>query len=109
MKYSELRSQMEQFNEKHGIKRKVDTKYTPEGKVIHMKGRVIISQNACNQDVQWTKEQRTYEFTNYEKALTSDDLGYSIFAHNPYDNDCWRIEYLTDKNIEEAEIVEVLE
>lgn len=109
MKYSQLKQQMREFNAKHGIERKVDEKFTKDGALICMRGRIIIKSSALRQDMTFTEAQRTYEFSNYEKALTGGDLGYSIFAHCPADNDCMRIERMTDEEIESAEIVEVVE
>ena len=107
MKYSELKRAMMDFNTKHGIERKVEEKKKEDGTLIKMTGKVVISNSVLRQE--YPVEQRTYTFTNYNKALTSSDLGYSIFAFCEADNDCMRIENYCDKDIEEAEIVEVVE
>ena len=107
MKYSELRKAMEDFNKKHGIERKVCTKYKEDGTLVEMTGRVVIKNSALVRE--FPVEQRTYEFSNYNKALTSGDIGYSIFADCIADNDCMRIENFTNDDIEFAEIVKVVE
>ena len=107
MKYSELRKIMSDFNSKHGVERKVCTKYKKDGTLIHMTGRVVIKNSALIRE--FPVEQRTYEFSNYEKALTGGDLGYSIFAICKADNDCMRIERMPDSDFESAEIVEIVE
>ena len=107
MKFSELRKTMSDFNSKHGVERKVCTKYKKDGTLIHMTGRVVIKNSALIRE--FPVEQRTYEFSNYEKALTSGDLGYSIFAMCKADNDCMRIENMSDSDFESAEIVEIVE
>lgn len=107
MKYSELRKAMSNFNSKHGVERKVCTKYKEDGTLIHMTGRVVIKNEALIHE--FPVEQRTYEFSNYEKALTGGDLGYSIFAHCIADDDCMRIENMSDADFESAEIVEIVE
>ena len=107
MKYSELRKIMSDFNSKHGVERKVCTKYKKDGTLIHMTGRVVIKNSALIRE--FPLEQRTYEFSNYEKALTSGDIGYSIFAMCKADNDCMRIERMSDADFESAEIVEIVE
>ena len=107
MKYSELRKIMSDFNSKHGVERKVCTKYKKDGTLIHMTGRVVIKNSALIRE--FPVEQRTYEFSNYEKALTGGDLGYSIFAMCKADNDCMRIENMSDSDFESAEIVEIVE
>lgn len=107
MKYRELLNEMRKFNDKHGIKRKVCDKYKEDGTLIKMVGMVVLSNNMLNRE--YTKEERTYTFNNYNKALTSSDLGYSIFAHCEYDGDMMRIENLHNDDIEFAEIIEVIE
>ena len=107
MKFSELRKIMSDFNSKHGVERKVCTKYKKDGALIRMTGRVVIKNSALIRE--FPIEQRTYEFSNYEKALTGGDLGYSIFAMCKADNDCMRIESMLDSDFESAEIVEIVE
>ena len=107
MKFSELRKAMSDFNLKHGVERKVCTKYKEDGALIRMTGRVVIKNSALIRE--FPIEKRTYEFSNYEKALTSGDLGYSIFAICKEDNDCLRIENMPDSDFESAEIVEIVE
>ena len=107
MKFSELRKAMSDFNLKHGVERKVCTKYKEDGALIRMTGRVVIKNSALIRE--FPLENRTYEFSNYEKALTSGDLGYSIFAMCKADNDCMRIENMSDADFESAEIVEIVE
>ena len=107
MKYSELRKAMSDFNSKHGVDRKVCVKHKEDGALIRMTGRVVIKNSALIRE--FPIEQRTYEFSNYEKALTSGDLGYSIFAMCKADNDCLRIENMLDSDFESAEIVEIVE
>ena len=107
MKFSELRKAMSDFNSKHDVERKVCTKYKKDGTLIRMTGRVVIKNSALIRE--FPVENRTYEFSNYEKALTSGDLGYSIFAMCKADNDCMRIESMSDSDFESAEIVEIVE
>ena len=107
MKFSELRKAMSDFNLKHGVERKVCTKYKEDGTLIRMTGRGVIKNSALIRE--FPLENRTYEFSNYEKALTSGDLGYSIFAMCKADNDCIRIERMPDSDFESAEIVEIVE
>lgn len=107
MKFSELKRAMMDFNTKHGIERKVCYKHKEDGTLINMTGKVVISNSVLNRE--YPIEQRTYTFSNYNKALTSSDLGYSIFAYCSADNDYMRIENYSDKDIESAEIVEVVE
>ena len=107
MKFSELRKAMSDFNSKHGVERKVCVKHKEDGALIRMTGRVVIKNSALIRE--FPIEQRTYEFSNYEKALTSGDLGYSIFAMCKADNDCMRIESMSDSDFESAEIVEIVE
>lgn len=107
MKYSELKQAMEAFNAKHGINRKVDEKITADGKLVEMVGRVVFKNSSLSRE--FPVEQRTYEFSNYNKALTSGDIGYSIFADCKADNDCMRIEYCGNDDFESAEIVSVTE
>lgn len=109
MKYSQLKQAMREFNTKHGITRKVEEKKKDDGTLICMRGKVVIKSSVLRQDMTFTEAQRTYEFTNYNKALTSDDLGYSIFAHCKEDDDCMRIENYRDEDIESAEIIETVE
>lgn len=110
MKYSELKNEMREFNRKHGIERAAMLKQNADGKLIHMKGYVVIKEEALNSGIlPYTKEERTYTFSNYNKALTSGDGGYSIFAHNDADGDNARIENLQDSAVEEAGIIETVE
>ena len=98
---------MKQFNEEHNIDRKVCVKYNDDNEVITMVARVVVAKHKFTEKYQ-SLESRTYEFSNYNKALTSDDLGYSIFAENPYDNDLLRMEDYTNDDIEQAEIIKVV-
>ena len=107
MLFTQLKNAMREFNRKHDIERKVCEKKTESGELIQMKGRVVISNNVLNRE--YPIEERTYEFTNYNKALTPSDLGYSIFAFCPKDGDCMRIENYTNDDIESAEIISVVE
>ena len=107
MKFSELKRAMMDFNTKHGIERKVCDKYKEDGTLIKMVGKVVISNSVLRRE--YPLEERTYTFDNYNKALTSSDLGYSIFAYCDADNDFMRIENYSDKDIESAEIVDVVE
>lgn len=107
MKYSELRSKMCDFNSRHGVERKVCEKFKEDGTKIEMIGKVVIKNSKLIRE--FPVEQRTYTFSNYNKALTSSDLGYSIFAMCAADDDCMRIEYYNDEDIESAEIVSVVE
>lgn len=91
MKYSELKQATEDFNAKHGIKRKVDEKMTADGKLVEMTGKVVLKNSSLSRE--FPVEQRAYEFSNCNKALTSGDIGYSIFADCKADNDCMRIDY----------------
>lgn len=106
MRYKELLNEMRKFNDKHGIERKVDTKKRDDGTIIQMIGAVVIKQGMFKRPC--SVLERTYEFSNYNKALTSNDLGYSIFAHCS-DGDVLRIEYLDDEHIEDAYVVKVNE
>jgi len=103
MKFSEVKAAMRQFNEKHGIERKVCDKHTPDGELIEMVAKVIIKNSKLVRE--FPVEQRTYTFNNYNKALTSSDLGYSIFAYCEADDDCMRIENYSDEDFEFAEII----
>lgn len=103
MKFSELRKQMSAFNKKHGIERKACEKYKDDKSLIEMKGRVVLSNKVMVKE--FSEKERTYEFSNYNKALTSGDLGYSIFAVCKATGDVARIERMSDKDIESAEIV----
>lgn len=107
MKFTELWKAMSDFNLKHKIERKVCTKTREDGKLIEMKGKVVIKNSALCRE--FPIEERTYIFNNYNKALTYNDLGYSIFAYCEKDNDCMRIERMTNDDIELAEIIEVVE
>ena len=107
MKFSELKRAMRDFNEKYRIERKVCEKHKEDGKLIEMTGKVIISNSVLRKE--YPIELRTYTFSNYNKALTSSDMGYSIFAYCDADGDCMRIEDYNDKDIESAEIVEIVE
>lgn len=107
MKFSELRKQMSDFNLKHGVERKVCDRHKEDGTLIEMTGKVVIKNSKLIHD--FPIEQRTYIFNNYNKALTSDDLGYSIFAYCKADEDCMRIENYRDEDIEFAEIISVVE
>lgn len=107
MTYKELLKEMRKFNDKHGIERKVCDRHKEDGTLIRMVGMVVLSNKNLKRE--FTKEERTYLFDNYNKALTSSDLGYSIFAHCEYDGDVMRIENLSNDDIEFAEIIEVVE
>lgn len=110
MKYSELKNEMREFNSKHGIERADMFKRNTDGKFIHMKGYVVIKEEEFNSSIlPYTKEERTYTFVNYNKALTSGDGGYSIFAHSDAAGDNARIENLPDSAVEEAGIIETVE
>lgn len=114
MTFAELRKAMREFNAKHNILRKVDIKKTEDGKTIEMTGRVVFKASSLNQEYQkkygeYPKPSRTFEFSNYNKALTSDDGGYSIFAYCPADGDSMRIENYSSDDFEECEIIEVVE
>ncbi len=109
MKLSELKKEMSDFNDKHDIRRKVNIKYDDIGEPIKMVGKIVIAAKAWP-DADYTEEERTYKFDNYNKALTSEDLGYSIFANNVYnEEDVIRIENLKDDLVDSAEIIEVVE
>ena len=107
MKFSGLIKEMRDFNTKHKIDRKVCYKYKEDGTLINMMGKVVISNSVLRKE--YPIELRTYTFSNYNKALTSSDLGYSIFAYCDADGDCMRIEDYTDNDIESAEIIEIVE
>ena len=107
MTFSEVKDKMREFNRKHDIERKVCVRTKKDGTFIEMTARVVLSNSCLNKE--YSLEERTYEFTNYNKALTPNDIGYSIFAFNRYDDDCMRIENLTDNDIESAEIISVVE
>lgn len=107
MKYDDLLEEMRSFNKKHDIKRKADIKRNEKGEIIKMVAMVILEPSVFRNEC--SIEERTYLFNNYNKALTSGDLGYSIFATCEYDNDIIRIEYLSTKYIEKVEIVSVVE
>lgn len=108
MKFNELKAAMSDFNAKHGIERKDCTKRREDGTLIHMTGRVVFKNSSLSRE--FPVEQRTYEFDNYNTALTSGDIGFStIFANCKADNDCMRIEYCGNDDFESAEIVEVIE
>lgn len=107
MKFSELRKAMSDFNSKHGVERKVCTAYKEDGALIEMRGRVVFKNEALVHE--FPVEERTYEFSNYNKALTSGDLGYSIFAYCSADRSCMRIENMSDADFESAEIVSIVE
>lgn len=110
MKLSELKNKMRDFNQKHEIERKVDKKYLDNGDLIYMKGKIVFKEEALNLELApYTEEERTYVFDNYNKALTSGDLGYSIFAYNKKDHDSMRIENVRDDLVENAEIIEIVE
>lgn len=108
MKFSDVRKSMIEFNEKHNIERKVCSKYNASGELITMVARVVIAKHKFREEFQDEKN-RTYEFDNYNKALTSGDLGYSIFAYNPFDDDSMRLESYNDTDIEKCEIIRVVE
>jgi hypothetical protein len=107
MKISELKQAMRNFNSKHEIERKVSTKYKEDGTLIEMKGKVVLANSCYNKE--YPVELRTYTFSNYNKALTSSDLGYSIFAYCEADDSLERIENLPDQSVEVAEIIETIE
>ena len=107
MLFSELKRAMMDFNTKHGIERKVCEKYKEDGTLIKMTGKVVISNKVLNKE--YPLEQRTYKFSNYNKALTGGDMGYRIFAYCDADTDCMRSENYSNADIEDAEIVEVVE
>lgn len=107
MTYYEVLEAMRSFNKKHDIKRKVDVKRNENGEVINMTGRVVLKDSFFSRKC--SLDERTYVFNNYNKALTTGDLGYSIFASCPYDCDCLRIEYLNEEYVEKAEIISVVE
>lgn len=107
MLFSEVKRKMQDFNSKHNIERKVCHKYNDNGELIQMIAKVIVSNNYLKRE--YPIEQRTYTFNNYNKALTSSDLGYSIFAYCEYDEDIMRLELMTNDNFENCEIIEVIE
>ena len=110
MKYSELVKLMRNFNDQHEIERAVDTKKNAAGERIEMTGYVVIKEDRLNPKYgPYPRERRIYKFSNYEKALTPGDGGYSIFAYNEADDDCMRIEGYSDSDIEEAGILEKVE
>ena len=114
MTFSELLKHMREFNSRNGIKRKVDTKRKEDGTLVEMKGRVVFKPSSLNQEYQkqygeYSRESRTFDFNNYNKALTSDDGGYSIFAYCPTDKDSMRIESYSDDDFEECELVSMEE
>lgn len=103
MKFSELKRYMSEFNDNYNIKRKVDEKHNTNGDLIECVGEIVISNKVLKRE--YSILERTYSFNNYNKALTSDDLGYSIFAFCDYDNDVMRIENYDDDAIEDAYII----
>ena len=107
MKFSELRKAMSDFNSKHGVERKVCVKHKEDGTLIRMTGRVVIKNSALIRE--FPIEQRTYEFSNYEKALTGGALGSSFFAVFKAADDCLRIGRMHDPDFGSAEIVEIVE
>lgn len=107
MKFSELKREMISFNKKHEITRKVCTKYKDDGTIILMRGKVVLSNKVLNRE--YPEDERTYVFTNYNKALTSSDIGYSIFGICEKDADFMRLEGYADCDVESAEIIEVVE
>lgn len=108
MLFSELKRVIRDFNEKHDIERKVDYKYNSNKELIRIVVKVVIAKGVFYPQYDDIKY-RTLTFNNYEKALTSNDLGYSIFAHCDYDNTACRIEHYDDSKFESCEILEVIE
>lgn len=108
MTFSELKKVIRDFNDKHGIERKVDYKYNDKGELIRIVARVVIAKGVFYPQFDDIKY-RTLTFNNYEKALTSNDLGYSIFAYCEYDKTSCRIEHYSDSKFENCEILEVIE
>ena len=105
MTFSQLCKKMRTFNFEHNIERSVDTI-----KGVKMVGEVVLKNNALNTDYgPYSKDSRTYTFSNYNKALTANDLGYSIFAYCKADKDTMRIEHYTDKDFESCRIISVEE
>lgn len=105
MTFSELCKEMRVFNAKHSIKKAVDTI-----KGVKMVGEVIFKDEALNPDyAPYSKALRTYIFNNYNKALTTDDLGYSLLAYCKADNDTMRIERYDNEDFESCRIISVEE
>lgn len=107
MKFSELKRIMSDFNDKYGIKRKVDYKYNDSNELIQVKAKVVIRKGYFKPEYD-ELFYREYAFNNYNKALTSDDLGYSIFAYNSNDMTSLRLEEMNNDDFESCEIIEVI-
>lgn len=105
MKLSELKTKMREFNLKHSINTAASIKRAADGEAIRMRGRIVLKNEALNQAyAPYPEASRIYVFSNYEKALTPGDGGYSIFAYCEADGDYMRIERLRDDLVESAEI-----
>ena len=105
MTFSELLKIMREFNNKHDI---THASSIIDG--VKMVAEVIFKDKALNPAyAPYSKASRTYRFNNYNKALTTDDLGYSIFAYCKTDNDTMRIERYTNKDFESCRIISVEE
>ena len=107
MKFSEVKKAMKEFNSKHGIERKVCTKHKEDGTLIEMKAYAILKQELFK--TPRTDEERKFEFSNYNKALASGDLGFSIFAYCEKTKEFDRIENLSNDDIQDADIIYVVE
>lgn len=107
MTFEQIKTQMRAFNSKHGITRKVDDTKNNKGELIEMVGIVVVSNKVLNRE--YPIEQRTYRFNNYNKALTPNDLGYSIFAICDFDGDVMRIEQFENDDFDSVEILKVVE
>lgn len=107
MTYKEVLNAMREFNKKHNINRKVENRVNANGQQIKMVARVVMSQKLFKGPM--PIEPRTYTFNNYNKALCSSDLGYSIFAYCEFDDTLSRIEYFTDDDFEECTIISMVE
>ena len=105
MTFSELLKSMREFNNKYNI---AHASSIIDG--VEMVAEVIFKDEALNPTyAPYSKASRTYRFDNYNKALTTDDLGYSIFAYCKTDNDTMRIERYTNKDFESCRIISVRE
>lgn len=107
MLFSELKEIMREFNKSLNIKHSCSYVNNDKGQNKTIIAEVVISNDLFNNEL--PREYRTYEFNNYNKALCSDDLGYSIFAYCKTDQDILRIERLADSQIEECRIIERIE
>jgi len=107
MTFKELFKTMCDFNKKHDIKRKVDIKYNDKGEKIEMIARVVFKNNVFPRE--YPIEQRTYTFSNYNKALCSDDMGYSIFAYCDVDGTGERVERCSNNEFEQCDILSINE